>query len=113
MTHWQGIRRSGIAHSQRHTHTDTYTCTHKHTHAPLQLSLAIAFAALLSLELARATRTPLLPASLHAGLHAFMSHFVDARDLGGPLFVTHMALLLGCACPLWWVVMCAVCCTKE
>lgn len=67
----------------------------------LQLSLAIAFVALLSVELVRATRAPLLPAPLHATLHTFMSHFVDERDLGGPLFVTHMALLLGCAAPLW------------
>lgn len=68
----------------------------------LQLSLAVAFAALLCLELLRAAAPPLLlPARLRAALHGFMAHFVDARDLGGPLFVTHLALLLGCAAPLW------------
>ena len=62
----------------------------------LLISLAIALAALLLLEAIRVGRIP----PLGAGLHVYMNHFTDYRDIG-PVITTHFALLLGVAVPLW------------
>ncbi len=64
--------------------------------ALLGRALAGAFAALAAAEAARVGGLP----ALAPRLHAFMAPFVDARD-GGAFFVTHLALLLGMAAPVW------------
>lgn len=64
----------------------------------LQVSLAIALAALLAVELVRCCQVPVLAPAIHH----FMKDFTDERD-AGPVYVTHIALLLGMAMPVWLV----------
>ena len=63
----------------------------------MQVSTAIAFAALVFIEIVRCSR--IVP-SLSDALQRFMSGFADERD-SGPVFTTHLALLLGMAMPVW------------
>ena len=62
-----------------------------------QVSLAIAFAVLVFAEIVRCSGV--VP-SVSTALHRFMSGFADERD-SGPVFMTHLALLLGIAVPIW------------
>jgi dolichol kinase len=62
----------------------------------LGVSLAVAFAALAAVEVVRLGAIP----GVSARVHAFMGSFVDARD-SGLVFVSHFALLLGMAAPVW------------
>ena len=66
----------------------------------LAVALAVAFAALLALEALRVGGVP----RLSAALTGFMTAFTDARD-GGVLFITHLALLVGMAAPIWVAVL--------
>ncbi|KAI0999715.1 hypothetical protein K3495_g8481 [Podosphaera aphanis] len=65
------------------------------TFAALALSLMLAI--FLLLDIFRASRLPPLSKSLAY----FLEPFVDARDLRGPVVVSHTFLLIGCAIPLW------------
>jgi len=62
----------------------------------LSIALAGALSFLVLFEFIRVFRLPPIGTSLHR----FMRGFVDARD-SGPLFVTHIYLLIGCAIPVW------------
>lgn len=62
----------------------------------LYLSFGIATAVLLLVEYIRLFRVP----PLGKALHGFMSAYLDHRD-DGPLILTHIYLLLGCAIPVW------------
>ena len=66
----------------------------------LAVALAVAFAGLLSLEAVRVGGVP----RLSKALTGFMTAFTDARD-GGVLFITHLALLVGMAAPIWVAVL--------
>ncbi|TVY20783.1 Dolichol kinase sec59 [Lachnellula arida] len=65
------------------------------TFAALALSLMLAI--FLLLDLFRATQLP--PLSKH--LAYFLTPYVDGRDLKGPVVISHIFLLIGCAIPLW------------
>ncbi|CAG8958283.1 hypothetical protein HYFRA_00000638 [Hymenoscyphus fraxineus] len=65
------------------------------TFAALALSLMLAI--FLLLDLFRATQLPPLSKSL---AH-FLTPYVDGRDLKGPVVISHIFLLIGCAIPLW------------
>ena len=58
--------------------------------------MAIAFALLVLGEAVRCCGIPVVSERLHA----FMAGFADERD-SGPVYVTHLALLLGVALPMW------------
>jgi dolichol kinase len=62
----------------------------------LAMAMAGAFAALMVIETLRVSHTPVLGEAIQR----FMGPFTDARD-SGTLFVTHFALLLGLAVPIW------------
>lgn len=62
----------------------------------LGLALAVAFAVLVAVEAVRLAGLP----RISTAVHGFMTTFTDGRD-AGPLFVTHFALLLGMAVPVW------------
>ena len=66
----------------------------------LAVALAVAFAALLALEAVRVGGVP----RVSRALTGFMTAFTDARD-GGVLFITHLALLVGMAAPIWVAVL--------
>lgn len=61
------------------------------------LALALALAVFLLLDLLRASQLP----PLSRPLARFLAPYVDGRDLRGPVVVSHMFLLVGCAIPLW------------
>ncbi|KAF2842697.1 hypothetical protein M501DRAFT_993442 [Patellaria atrata CBS 101060] len=61
------------------------------------LALALALVAFLLLDLLRASQLP----PLSKPLAAFLTPYVDGRDLRGPVVISHMFLLIGCAIPLW------------
>jgi dolichol kinase len=61
------------------------------------LALALILAMFLLLDLIRASQLP--PLSKH--LAYFLTPYVDGRDLRGPVVVSHIFLLIGCAIPLW------------
>ncbi|KAI5856222.1 hypothetical protein GGS23DRAFT_589089 [Durotheca rogersii] len=63
--------------------------------AALALSGALAF--FLLLDLLRASQLP--PVS--KPLASFLAPYVDGRDLRGPVVISHIFLLIGCAIPLW------------
>ena len=63
----------------------------------LRLSLAVAMSLLLIVEVLRLGRVPPFGTSIHN----YMKMQVDSRDKDGPLFLTHLYLLAGCAMPLW------------
>ncbi|KAI0407361.1 hypothetical protein F4802DRAFT_19039 [Xylaria palmicola] len=61
------------------------------------LALAIVLAAFLLLDLLRASQLP----PLSRPLSLFLAPYVDGRDLRGPVVISHIFLLIGCAIPLW------------
>lgn len=63
--------------------------------AALALSLALAIFVLL--DLFRASQLP----PLSRPLTHFLAPYVDGRDHRGPVIVSHIFLLIGCAIPLW------------
>lgn len=65
------------------------------TYAALALSLVLAV--FLLLDLFRASQLP----PLSKPLAYFLTPYVDGRDLRGPVVISHIFLLIGCAIPLW------------
>lgn len=65
------------------------------TYAALALSLVLAV--FLLLDLFRASQLP----PLSKPLALFLTPYVDGRDLRGPVVISHIFLLIGCAIPLW------------
>lgn len=63
----------------------------------LSLLLVCVLAAFLLLELLRAAQLP----PLSRPLANFLAPYVDGRDLRGPIVVSHIFLLVGCAIPFW------------
>ncbi|KAL9096169.1 MAG: hypothetical protein Q9165_001692 [Trypethelium subeluteriae] len=61
------------------------------------LTLALVLAVFLLLDTFRAAQV----APIAGPLAAFLQPYVDGRDLRGPVVVSHMFLLIGCAIPLW------------
>ncbi|KAK3903426.1 dolichol kinase sec59 [Staphylotrichum tortipilum] len=61
------------------------------------LALSLALAVFLLLDLVRASQLP----PLSRPIARFLTPFVDGRDLRGPVVVSHIFLLVGCAVPLW------------
>ncbi|KAK4250693.1 hypothetical protein C7999DRAFT_28774 [Corynascus novoguineensis] len=61
------------------------------------LALALMLAIFLVLDLLRASQLP----PLSRPLARFLAPYVDGRDLRGPVVISHMFLLVGCAVPLW------------
>lgn len=61
------------------------------------LALACVLAVFLTLELLRAAQVP----PLGSAIAKFVAPYVDGRDLRGPVVVSHVFLLVGCAVPLW------------
>ncbi|KAI1328762.1 hypothetical protein F5Y16DRAFT_367850 [Xylariaceae sp. FL0255] len=61
------------------------------------LALSIILAGFLLLDLLRASQLP----PLSKPLAAFLAPYVDGRDLRGPVVISHIFLLIGCAIPLW------------
>ncbi|KAH8664117.1 hypothetical protein BX600DRAFT_550217 [Xylariales sp. PMI_506] len=65
------------------------------TYAALALSIVLAL--FLLLDLLRASQLP----PLSKPLAYFLAPYVDGRDLRGPVVISHIFLLIGCAIPLW------------
>ncbi|PNY26462.1 Dolichol kinase sec59 [Tolypocladium capitatum] len=65
------------------------------TYAALALSLVLAV--FLMLDLLRASQLP----PLSKPIASFLAPYVDGRDFRGPVVVSHIFLLIGCAIPLW------------
>ena len=61
------------------------------------LGLSVVLAVFLLLDLLRASQLP----PLSKPIAAFLTPYVDGRDLRGPVVVSHIFLLIGCAIPLW------------
>ncbi|KAI1802259.1 hypothetical protein F4811DRAFT_530116 [Daldinia bambusicola] len=61
------------------------------------LALSIVLALFLLLDLLRASQLP----PLSKPLASFLAPYVDGRDLRGPVVISHIFLLIGCAIPLW------------
>ncbi|KAL5121916.1 dolichol kinase [Pleosporales sp. CAS-2024a] len=61
------------------------------------LALALVLAIFLLLDLIRASQLP----PLSTPIARFLTPYVDGRDLRGPVVVSHIFLLIGCAIPLW------------
>jgi len=61
------------------------------------LALSIVLAAFLLLDLLRASQLP----PLSKPLAYFLAPYVDGRDLRGPVVISHIFLLIGCAIPVW------------
>lgn len=61
------------------------------------LALALMLAIFLLLDLLRASQLP----PLSRPLARFLTPYVDGRDLRGPVVISHIFLLVGCAVPLW------------
>ena len=61
------------------------------------LALGLVLAIFLLLEVIRAGQVP----PLSAAIGRFVAPYVDGRDLRGPMVVSHVFLLIGCAIPLW------------
>jgi dolichol kinase len=61
------------------------------------LALGLVLSIFLLLDLIRASQLP--PLSQH--IASFLTPYVDGRDLRGPVVVSHIFLLIGCAIPLW------------
>lgn len=62
------------------------------------LALSMALAVFLLLEAVRAGQVP----PLGSAISRFVAPYVDGRDLRGPVVVSHLFLLIGCAVPLWF-----------
>jgi dolichol kinase len=65
------------------------------TYAAMSLSLILAI--FLILDLLRASQLP----PLSKPLAAFLAPYIDGRDFRGPVVISHIFLLIGCAIPLW------------
>jgi dolichol kinase len=63
----------------------------------VSLALALVLAIFLLLDLIRASQLP----PLSKPIAKFLTPYVDGRDLRGPVVVSHIFLLIGCAIPLW------------
>lgn len=63
----------------------------------IALALALILAVFLLLDLFRASQLP----PISRPLTTFLAPYVDGRDHRGPVIVSHMFLLIGCAIPLW------------
>lgn len=63
----------------------------------VSLALALVLAIFLLLDLIRASQLP----PLSGPIAKFLTPYVDGRDLRGPVVVSHIFLLIGCAIPLW------------
>ncbi|PVH95706.1 hypothetical protein DM02DRAFT_617693 [Periconia macrospinosa] len=63
----------------------------------VSLALALVLAIFLLLDLIRASQLP----PLSGPIATFLTPYVDGRDLRGPVVVSHIFLLIGCAIPLW------------
>jgi dolichol kinase len=61
------------------------------------LALSLVLAIFLLLDLIRASQLP----PLSKPIARFLTPYVDGRDLRGPVVVSHIFLLIGCAIPLW------------
>lgn len=61
------------------------------------LALAIVLAIFLLLDLLRASQLP----PLSKPITSFLSPYTDGRDHCGPVVISHIFLLIGCAIPLW------------
>ncbi len=61
------------------------------------LALALVLSVFLLLDLLRASQLP----PLSKPLARFLTPYVDGRDLRGPVVISHIFLLVGCAVPLW------------
>ncbi|OJD20683.1 hypothetical protein ACJ73_07981 [Blastomyces percursus] len=61
------------------------------------LALALILAVFLLLDLFRASQLP----PISKPLTSFLAPYVDGRDHRGPVIVSHIFLLIGCAIPLW------------
>lgn len=61
------------------------------------LALSLVLAIFLLLEVIRAGAV----APLSSAIGRFVAPYVDGRDLRGPVVVSHVFLLIGCAVPLW------------
>lgn len=61
------------------------------------MALSIILALFLLLDLLRASQLP----PLSKPLASFLAPYVDGRDLRGPVVISHIFLLIGCAIPLW------------
>ncbi|KAJ9606228.1 dolichol kinase [Cladophialophora chaetospira] len=61
------------------------------------LALSIILAIFLLLDLFRASQLP----PISKPLTGFLAPYVDGRDHRGPVIVSHIFLLIGCAIPLW------------
>ncbi|KAI6782401.1 Dolichol kinase-like protein [Emericellopsis cladophorae] len=61
------------------------------------LVLAIVLAIFLGLDLLRASQLP----PLSKPIASFLAPYVDGRDFRGPVVISHIFLLIGCAIPLW------------
>ena len=61
------------------------------------LSLATVLAVFLILDLLRASQLP----PLSKPIASFLAPYVDGRDFRGPVVISHIFLLVGCATPLW------------
>ncbi|KAH9910115.1 hypothetical protein F4778DRAFT_714186 [Xylariomycetidae sp. FL2044] len=61
------------------------------------LALSIILSLFLILDLLRASQLP----PLSRPLASFLAPYVDGRDLRGPVVISHIFLLIGCAIPLW------------
>lgn len=62
------------------------------------LALVLILAVFLLLEVVRAGQVP----PLGNAIGRFVAPYVDGRDLRGPVVVSHIFLLIGCAVPLWF-----------
>jgi len=63
----------------------------------IALALSLILAIFLLLDLIRASQLP----PLSKPIAYFLTPYVDGRDLRGPVVVSHIFLLIGCAIPLW------------
>lgn len=61
------------------------------------LALSLVLAIFLILEVIRAGQVP----PLGTAIGRFVAPYVDGRDLRGPMVVSHVFLLIGCAIPFW------------
>ncbi|KAF4983179.1 hypothetical protein FZEAL_1336 [Fusarium zealandicum] len=61
------------------------------------LALALILAVFLILDLLRASQLP----PLSKPIASFLAPYVDGRDFRGPVVISHIFLLIGCAIPLW------------
>lgn len=62
------------------------------------LAVSLVLAIFLLLEVIRAGQVP----PLGNAIGRFVAPYVDGRDLRGPVVVSHIFLLIGCAVPLWF-----------